>query len=516
MRLPRRAALALACSAASLAPAVTLSAGAAPVRPGDDATVVAVIDSGFNPYHWDFLASKMPQAATASKADDLPLTRAPHEWLRGFPSPKAFKSYQRLDLTLEENDDSVRPADLDAADTEKWKRIKPSSTGNVHYTWLPRTKVIGAISFASATSTPGSLVHAPTSAHGMGTSSVAVGNIFGACPECLVLFIQYRDAATGEQAINWAMDQPWIDVITNSYGFSKVERDRVYNGSDVKRQRAATERGQSILFSAGNGISNTFTVPNSTLTSSQEGPDWILTVGATDPNDDDNYTGTGKPADIAGVGRGYPSSYNATGLSNGRAFSGTSNSTPTIAGTYARALNEARRVMAGPSRTQSKGVISTGAFRCGRSNANCALGDGRLTERELRARLLLGAQPTPGRFDPASQGVTTGPASVGDSRYLSEGHGIYRVRLKGDAAWQSEFRSRLLNPLLGTGPAPARPADEVAYMRVDSFCRQHIWGEWTGGYFVNNEATPLPARSQSHPFRTAYHDGCQQMQPPPA
>ena len=49
------------------------------------------------------------------------------------------------------------------------------------------------------------------------------------------------------------MRQPWIDVITNSYGFSTGVRDRIYDGGNAEVSRDASERGQTIFFSAGNG-----------------------------------------------------------------------------------------------------------------------------------------------------------------------------------------------------------------------------------------------------------------------
>mgnify|MGYP000474588818 CR=1 FL=1 len=44
--------------------------------------------------------------------------------------------------------------------------------------------------------------------------------------------------------------------------------------------RAAAERGQTILFAAGNGVGNAFDVPVSTYGSDQTGPDWKSAVGA--------------------------------------------------------------------------------------------------------------------------------------------------------------------------------------------------------------------------------------------
>ena len=61
-------------------------------------------------------------------------------------------------------------------------------------------------------------------------------------------------------------------------------------------------------------------------------------------------------------------------------FSGTSNATPVVAGIYARALFEARRMLRGPGRVQHKGVIARGAaIGCGGARPRCELGDGILT-----------------------------------------------------------------------------------------------------------------------------------------
>ena len=71
-----------------------------------------------------------------------------------------------------------------------------------------------------------------------------------------------------------------------------------------------------------------------------------MTVGATDPTGVD-YSGSGKPADIAAIGTMYPTAYSATTISGKGNFSGTSNATPVIAGTYGRALWKARQALAG-------------------------------------------------------------------------------------------------------------------------------------------------------------------------
>jgi hypothetical protein len=519
------------------------SAEAARVRaPGaGDATVIAVLDSGMSPYHWDFLAPKMPQARNKDRSDDLPLTTSPDKWLPGFPSPKSFASYRPLKLTLDARDEARPMDELHAKDKKVWDGFKPSGPDGVNYHWIPGTKVIGALSFepeqpsAVAATTAGNALHQQGLAdplgnvypylpfygtgggeHGMGSASVSVGNEYGTCPECLLVFLQFTDDASGNRAIEWAMNQPWIDAITNSYGFhtagTATTRDNVYGGANVELQKKASQRGQTIFWSAGNGYENAFVTPNQTLLSSQKGPDWIVTVTASSPSGTSNPSGAGKPADLTGVGSGYMSSYGSTKVTGGSRFSGTSNATPTIAGTFGRALYLSRRAMKGNSRVQSGGVIARGSFRCGAARRGCELGDGRLTAVELRNRLL---QSAPHR----SQGIAPGGAAAqkfqADERYAAEGHGTYLARVQQDTAtWLAEF-DLIRKPLFGLGKAPARPADEKAWMVVDSWCRQHIWGSWSGGYYVDGK-TQLPADDDDHPTRTAYRNGCAALAKPPA
>ena len=491
-----------------------------------DATVVAVIDSNFVPYHWDFLASRMPQHLDKDRTNDLPLDAAPDAWLKGFPSPAAFGSYEAIDAKLEEKDPEASLAALAAAEKPKWNKVKRSTAEAVHYYWVPGTKVIGAVDFG------GSKILGDSGDHGQGSASSAVGNLHGTCPECLLVYLTYSGKPSGEAAIEWAMDQPWIDVITNSYGFSLGVRDRLYSGSNVEAQREATERGQTVFFSAGNGQEGAFVAPNTTSFSSQEGPDWIVTVGAVSPGEDNyyyrkgylgdqadkfayhaSYTGHGKPADVAGIGSNYPTSYGAekVGSTGEFGFGGTSNATPQVAGTYARALYLARENLRGPSRMQRGGVIATGGgFRCGSARPDCELGDGRLTATELRTRLFHGAIHTPDGMTPAGYGSL--PA-LGEEEFLNEGHGSYFGRETGRVGdWLKEF-DRLMAPLEGRSKTLERPDGEREWMIVDSYCRQHLWGDWKGGYYVEGK-TDLPGVDEAYPIRSTLEVTCPHLFPP--
>jgi hypothetical protein len=467
---------------------------------GDDVTVVAVIDSGITPYHWDFLASKMPASAKP------PLNRPPHEWLRGFPTPKTFAEYDEVNITIEDDDENADPDFLFEKDRAEWSKVKQSTPTEVNYYWIPGTKVIGAVDFGT------DQIYGPTFSHGTGASSVAVGNIHGSCPECLLVFIDtggFSQPAT-EHALEWAESQPWIDAVSNSYGHSTVLTDNIYTGSDTEKQRVATERGQSVFFAAHNGHDRSFFVPNNTLLSSQPGPDWIVTVGAVDPTSKGSFSGHGKPADISGVGLSYPSAYNAGTVSGEGDFSGTSNATPVVTGIYGKALTLARMAMTGPSRVQSKGVIGIGdPVRCGRARKDCELGDGRLTAAELRTRLFHGAVHT-------AAGMTSGVGIValpplGEDEFLNEGHGTYLGLLEGRKALATEIE-RVIGPMLGTSKELDRPRGERGWMIVDSFCRQHLWGSWKGGYFIKGK-TQLPGIDQSWPIRSTIEQSCPYIPP---
>ena len=470
----------------------------------NDATVVAVIDYGVVPYHWDFADSKMPQARDNDPCNDLPLTQSPDKWLRGFPDRSAFDSYNALRLGLNEKDEFAPIAPLDAADADEWETVKRSSAKKQNFYWMPGTKIIGAMEFGN------SKIHGTTDDHGAGTTSVSVGNLHGTCPECLLMFIDINgaSAAEGEAAINWAMKQPWIDVITNSYGFSAAYRDRIYSGSNVGLQRKASDRGQTVFFSAGNGNDGAYVVPNTTHFSSQEGPDWIVTVGAVSPGNHGSYQGHGKPADVASIGSSYPASYGAStvGGTGSGGFGGTSNATPTVAGIYARALFEARRRLDGPSWIQRDGVIAKGDFTgCGKARKDCELDNGKLTVSELRTRLFHSAVHTKaGLADPS--GITTAPA-VGEEEFLAEGHGSYFGLETGK--WKNYMKefSRILRPMLGLDEGPKRPKGERQWMIVDSYCRQHLWGAWKGGYYVNGK-TKLPGNDPDYPIRSSLEQSC--------
>lgn len=514
----------LLASALLLLVALPASADEPRVEGGpDDAVVMAIIDGSFSPYHYDYRASMMPQALDADPGNDLPLNQAPNTWLPGLDASASFASFGPLELSLPVTPTNTRGSNLFIDDAEAWDDVQGSTPGNINAYWMPGTKVIAALDFGA--NAPH--IYGDHAAHGTGTTSVGVGNIHGTCPECLLVFIGYDNAQHAQAALDWAHAQPWIDIVSNSWGINQMTpvtsaigsalgsrnpgvtfRDQIYAGP-VEGQRNASERGQSIVFSAGNGIENGFITPHTTYSSSIKGPDWVITVGAVTPTAPHGaYSGAGKPVDVAGVGNSYPSAYNSTTISGSRnEFSGTSNAAPTVAGTYARALYLARTDLVGASRTQQGGVIATGApFACGAARPDCELGDGILTAEELRGRLLRAPARTDGGTSP---GGLASAKTIEEEALLQQGHGTYLARLKKDTAlWLAEF-DLVLAPLEGRAPEAQRTQAERDFMLVDSYCRQTIWGGWNGGYWTPGSSLPGP--DAAHPVRSALSSACQAL-----
>lgn len=473
----------------------------APAPAHGDAVVIAVVDTGINPYHLDFLAREMPQHKDLDPSNDLPLDQDPAAWLPGHPGADAFGSHEALPITLPA-EASERAADLHDADREAWDRVERSSGSDdagIHMRWIPGTKVVGYVNFNGNDGFA-------ASSHGVGTSSVSVGNLYGSCPHCLLVYV----SGTQEQANEWVARQDWIDAQTNSWGLSTGMRDRLYAGSDTDLQREATERGQQIFFSAGNGQANAFVAPNPTLFSSQEGPDWIVTVGAVTPGTGGSYTGHGKPADVASVGSGYASAYGGDGTVTAEgSFGGTSNATPVTAGLYGEALYRLRRQMEGASRIQADGVIAVGDLPCGAENPDCATADGRLTIQELRTALFRAPTTTEAGWNPG--GLLDLPAAETDEmRFLAEGHGVYWGRHQGPEQYEAEVE-RITSFAAGTWSEEQDP-DERAWFIADSHCRQSAWGAWSQGYA--NDTTRPPAADPEWPVRTWLVEQCPVVVPP--
>ena len=481
---------------ASPDPAGPLPASDAPVTDGrGDVTVVAIIDSGFDPYHWDFLASQMPQALNDDPSDDLPLGQDPSTWLPGYPAPATFASYDALTLTLAQDDGKAVPAELHEKDAKAWEGVKPSSpTGDIHMRWVPGTKVVGFVDFAGDSGFA-------ADSHGVGTTSVSVGNLHGTCPSCVFVFVN----GLSDEAVTWVAQQPWIDAQSNSWGFSKVATDKIWTDCDLPTQRAGVERGQQIFFSGGNGMANAFDAPSPTVYSCQKGADWVVTVGANTP-DGNTYTGAGKPADLANVGSSYPSQGGST-VKGESTFSGTSNATPVTMGLYAQSLYDLRRRLDGPSRMQDNGTIAQGPAGCGPANLDCALADGALTVHELRNALYDASSLVGAGFATGSEAASV-PASNKEYALMGEGHGSFFGHVQRADAEVARIVGLASGDVADTRD-PQAVAEIDAFAVAVSYCMQMVWGSWEHGAWGDDVALPDP--DPEWPVRTWFTTECPQL-----
>lgn len=489
--------------------------GVTPLRFGD-VTVLAIVDSGFNPYHWDFLADHMPQHQDDDPSNNLPLNTPPHRWIPGFPEPESFDSYEALELTLTPDDPDADPScvpggggnivisvppstseptvcddeegGLYQQDSQEWETVQQSDLDTTHYQWIPGTKIIGYLNFGGGTGFG-------VSSHGVGTTSVSVGNIHGSCPECLLLFINSFD----DDANVWMARQPWIDVQSNSWGASTGYRENIWTDCDLEELKAGVERGQQIFWSAGNGQANAFVAPVNTLNSCQKGPDYLVTVGAIDPDTRGSFTGHGKPVDVSSWGSGYPSAYGGNGTVTAEgSFSGTSNAAPTTAGLYAKALWSLRNQL-GTERIQEAGVIATGPAGCGAANPDCALADGEVTVHEFRSAFLRAATHTDAYFTDPVVGLPV-PGNA-ETEYFTEGHGSFFAHL-GDI--DQEVATILAEVTGDAYDAPSQ--DLIDYMTAYSYCSQQVWIGWDHGYWKAGD--PLPAEEPGKPVQTWLATAC--------
>lgn len=236
----------VAAAAALLAATVPLTGAdaAAPAAAGKPArVVVAVIEPHINVYHREFRDS----GRVGHPSQDLP----------GYP-----RSAQPLRLALDER--SVEAAvDKDA---ETWAGLRP---GELYY--IPGTKFTGLVHLPSPLDTADNIdIRYPPrkrsplpvvdgyTYHGTGVASVLAGAQHGTCPRCDVVVVA---ADNPEDGLRWAAAQPWIDIVSNSWGgplgvptqATEGHPERAAELDASRGSRLAAASGKAVVFGSGNG-----------------------------------------------------------------------------------------------------------------------------------------------------------------------------------------------------------------------------------------------------------------------
>lgn len=242
--------------------------------------------------------------------------------------------------------------------------------------YVPGTRVVGAISFGEYSST---LSCTPVRqdpildncGHGTIVSQIAASQ----SPDVLLAIVEVG-SGTLDDGIRWAAAQPWVDVISLSWGtLANLPLD---TSGLAAATRDAAERGKVVVVAAGNGISNFALAPDRdvTWTSPLAGPPWVVTVGVVEAETQRDYDWHGVPVDVAAPG------------------TATSFATPVVSGQLGRVLAAARAAVNDTGEGPRGGhlvVPGGGATLPGTG----PLADGRLDREELVLALARAARPTP-------------------------------------------------------------------------------------------------------------------------
>ena len=414
---PYRFSLGVGRAAESPSPVELLGSGGAvpPVTPAsqrDRHVVIAVVDTGINPYHEFFRAPA--------------LSVHPSKWLSGFP-----RTAETVRLTLDAPDHAA----ANQADAAKFDDLDLSTynagrgTFDEHLYTFPGTRVVGGISFGEYADAP---ILTPATArpvrddHGHGTHSAGLAagaNLDRSDGNVLIVAVEVGKG-TFDEGIRWAARQPWIDALSISLGVVA----NVPLAGVAEMTREAYDSGKPVFVAAGNGVTSTGLAPDkcSTYTSGYTGPHWVTRIGAAEPGDGSPTWWHCVPVDA--IARTSVESPDHDVLRGGTSATGTSAATPNTAGAFAHLLLAARRVGANVTRAKVLDYLL-------RSAAPVAL--------------------KPGASDPSVY-----PLSLAD-----QGYGLVDQRALDDAT------TRLL-----TRAAPHARPETVEWFARDRAIRVQLWG----------------------------------------
>ncbi|HUR68933.1 MAG TPA: PKD domain-containing protein [Candidatus Thermoplasmatota archaeon] len=441
--------------------------------------VVALIDTGTNPYHTQFTRAGLVEdpstyitglASSQLKEVDLCFYDAATKTVDRTRCPSGFTSAWQQDVA-----------------NGRWAGfgVSPLSAigaGQGKVAWFPGTNMM-VVSFAHDPSvapvgvdTGVGLPLDAGDAHGSWTSSNVGGLTTGTCPECIVVMIEADSVDAISAGYRWAANQPWIDVITSSTSVGLVGAG--WNPGDffdTNSQAAKTTvtRGGLMFESSGNGVANAGVAPTSTYLYGNSNP-WTIAVGC-------SADGTGQPCGYSD----FPNPITASGdarmsaspasMSGTEPVGGTSFSSPSAAGVTARALYGIRAAV-GDTGEGAKATATHSLVRIPSGYtlpARGPLANGELTRLELEEALFKTARrgivpKVPTYLTPNSE-IPQSPVS-----FVKEGYGdVYRGdwgvgHASAEATWAStgDIVSHILTPPATGAVWPNRFIEETWWETV--------------------------------------------------
>ena len=340
--------------------------------------VVAIVDSGINPYSVEF------------RDHSKYAYKHPSTYIPGFP-----KNAPALRLHLNLPYDKALKADAAV-----WASVSPKQLY-----WIPGTRIIGAISLgAGGTLCPTPVKAPPASAatpgsctehrilddvgHGTMTASRVGSEHHSLDPEARIVEVEGLGAAS----LNWVTAQPWIDVSSNSWlsllpqplGKTGLDQTTAAFAAAAKRLLTVAASGNGAAFAEG-------AAPTPTYALSTAAPG-VLLVGGHDNGHVTAWSGA-PPHVVADAYGGWTAISNSTTAVRPDPIACcTSAAAPYVAGAAAEVIQEAREILGATGTGVRGGIVAKGKKGLVKSGP---LADGVLTLSELRTLLMRTADPRP-------------------------------------------------------------------------------------------------------------------------
>jgi Subtilase family len=433
------------------------------------AAVVAIVDTGINPYHVTF-------------RDDSPQAyKHPSTYIPGYP-----KDAIAFELSFNEPDywSAVKK------DCKRWNEVE---TGKLY--WFPGTKIVGAITFApegtlnceSQEPVAGGRI-LDAGGHGTMTASRATSTEYGACKECRVVAVQFSaNGLNSEDALNsisWAGDNAdWIDAQSNSWGpvaplWEPTGAGRLMTSNpELVRRVEEVSRKHLAFWASGNGALFRWGVAgHPTPLASHFTPSAIMVGGH-----DSGYVTTwpGFPPHIVSDVCDCLSASHIELEESGEFGSGTSSATPFAAGGAVQILLEARTILGDSETGVSKDVVASGPKGIVKDGP---LADGKFTLEEWKRVVYVSASPRPqGQKEDGSpcdlvEGLVLYSATPVKWSDVPEGYPEF-LHI-GYGAVDSEAMDLASAILQGKEQAPDRSTTD-AYFGIDQTMREATYEVWS-------------------------------------
>ncbi|MHB8586877.1 MAG: S8/S53 family peptidase [Thermoplasmatota archaeon] len=410
---------------------------------GPSPVVVAMIDTGIDPYPNAFQVNTSENASLAKWVGDLPVQGAKPVQSVHLSRPPSYAEARSLDEPI-------------------WRTLHP----NQLY-WFEGTRIL-AISFTAPP--PGDthlFIDSPL--HGTHAASAAIN----ADAHAVILEVETNESPGTSKgsvdyglknqtiaAMEWIAQQPWIQEVSLSFGSLADSPDPAFNSFANATHDAVTE-GKLVFAS-------TADAPDATITGPVAGPPWVIAVGGVVNQTRGDEIFAGRFPDIVGP-------YVVPNLSNSGSYThtttdeGTSFAAPTVAGIAAKVLDEFRSQSAGQPATTSMGLAR--------------LSDGRiLRNNDLRHAINESAtELSPTEYDPSgimAQNISTNP--LGDGAFVfaatsTPGNPAAPFVAEGWGYVGSDAVGRIMAILRNPSQGPGHSPDQVAFMRERDIARHELW-----------------------------------------